>query len=193
MNSVPERLTWAVRNLDPAPGDRVLEIGCGRGVAVALLCERLTSGTVTAIDRSDTAVEAARRRNAESVAAGRAVIRVAALEEADFPDASFDRILAVDVNLFWVRSPGPPESLDREPAALRRWLAPGGTLCLCWEPPAGRRAEEIAGKVEPVLVSHGFVTEVRTGATAGGSSLVCVRATAPTSAGEGNLGGLGDP
>ncbi|MCL8010690.1 class I SAM-dependent methyltransferase [Streptomyces sp. AS02] len=190
MSSAPERLTWAVRNLDPAPGDRVLEIGCGRGVAVALLCERPASGTVTAIDRSDTAVEAARLRNAESVAAGRAVIRVAALEEADFPDASFEGILAVNVNLFWGSSPG---SLDRETAALRRWLAPGGTLCLCWEPPARRRAEEIAGKVEPVLASHGFVTEVRTGATAGGSSLVCVRATAPTSAGEGNLGSLGDP
>ncbi|WP_175647367.1 class I SAM-dependent methyltransferase [Streptomyces cyaneochromogenes] len=123
MSSVPERLTWAVRNLDPAPGDRVLEIGCGRGVAVALLCERPASGTVTAIDRSDTAVEAARRRNAESVAAGRAVIRVAALEEAEFPDASFEGTLAVNVNLFWMRSPGSPGSpgsLDRETAALRR-------------------------------------------------------------------------
>ncbi|WP_051828660.1 class I SAM-dependent methyltransferase [Streptomyces bicolor] len=168
MGSVPERLTWAVRNLDPAPGDRVLEIGCGRGVALALLCERLTSGTVTAIDRSGTAVAAARRRNAESVAAGRAVVRVADLEEAEFPDGSFDRILAVDVNLFWVRSP------DQELAALRRWLAPGGTLCLCWEPPAGQRAQEIAGKVEPVVAAHGFATEVRVGVSGKGSALVCV-------------------
>ncbi|MFI6010545.1 class I SAM-dependent methyltransferase [Streptomyces sp. NPDC051243] len=168
MGSVPERLTWAVRNLDPAPGDRVLEIGCGRGVAVALLCERLTSGTVTAIDRSETAVAAARRRNAESVAAGRAVIRVAGLAQADFPEASFDRILAVDVNLFWVRSP------DKELTALRRWLAPGGTLCLCWEPPAGRRAEEVAGKVEPAVAAHGFTTEVRVGVSGTGTALVCV-------------------
>lgn len=167
---VPERLTWAVENLDLAPGDRVLEIGCGRGVAVALVCERLTSGTVTAIDRSATAVEAARRRNEECVAAGRAVFHRASLEESDFPDASFDKILAIDVNLFWVRSP------DREVAALRRWLAPGGSLYLCWEPPDARRAEEIAGKVTATVASRGFVAEVRVGVTGAGSRLVCVRA-----------------
>ncbi|MFE5888597.1 class I SAM-dependent methyltransferase [Streptomyces sp. NPDC002285] len=167
---VPERLTWAVENLDLTPGDRVLEIGCGRGVAAALICERLTSGTVTAIDRSATAVEAARRRNEEYVAAGRAVFHTASLEESAFPDASFDRILAVNVNLFWVRAP------DRELAALRRWLAPGGALCLCWEPPDTRRAEEIAGKVAAAVAAQGFVTEVRVGVTGTGSRLVCVRA-----------------
>ncbi|WP_369270356.1 class I SAM-dependent methyltransferase [Streptomyces sp. R11] len=167
---VPERLTWAVENLDLTPGDRVLEIGCGRGVAAALICERLTSGTVTAIDRSATAVEAARRRNEGCVAAGRAVFRTASLEDSAFPDASFDRILAVNVNLFWVRSP------DSELAALRRWLAPGGALCLCWEPPDARRAEEIAGKVAAAVAAQGFVAEVRVGATAAGSGLVCVRA-----------------
>ncbi|MGW6734388.1 class I SAM-dependent methyltransferase [Streptomyces sp. NPDC055013] len=167
---VPERLTWAVENLDPTPGDRVLEIGCGRGVAAALICERLTSGTVTAIDRSATAVEAARRRNEERVAAGRAVFQTASLEESAFPDASFDRILAVNVNLFWVRVP------DRELAALRGWLAPGGALSLCWEPPDTRRAEEIAGKVAAAVAAQGFVTEVRVGVTGAGGRLVCVRA-----------------
>lgn len=168
--TVPERLTWAVQNLDLTPGDRVLEIGCGRGVAAALICERLTSGTVTAIDRSATAVEAARRRNEECVAAGRAAFRTASLEESAFPDASFDKVLAVNVNLFWVRSP------DRELAALRRWLAPGGVLCLCWEPPDARRAEEIAGQVAAAVAEQGFVAEVRTGVTGAGSRLVCVRA-----------------
>jgi hypothetical protein len=140
------------------------------GGAIALVCERLTSGTVTAIDRSDTAVEAARRRNAESAAAGSAVFHMTSLEEADFTDASFDKIFAVTVN---------------------RWPAPSGALCLCWEPPDARRAGEIAGKVEAVVAAHGFATDVRRGATSTGSCLVCVRATAPASAGERHLGGLG--
>ncbi|GAB2838503.1 class I SAM-dependent methyltransferase [Streptomyces deserti] len=171
MVAVPDRLTWAVEVLDPAPGDRVLEVGCGRGVAVALICARLTTGTVTGVDRSATAVEAARQRNADAVTEGRAVFHALPLEAADFADDSFDRILAVNVNLFWVRSP------DRELAALRRWLAPGGTLCLCWEPPDARRAEEIAGKVAPAVASHGFATDVRTATTAKGNSLVAVVAT----------------
>ena len=63
----------------PDPDDHLLEIGCVL-VAVALVCERLEGGRVTAIDRSPTAIRRAAARNAAQVAAGRAVLRTAALE-----------------------------------------------------------------------------------------------------------------
>src|ERR687897_131867 len=82
-----ERFVWAVDTLALDPADRVLEVGCGHGVAVSLVCERLTSGRITAIDRSKKMIEMAARRNREHVAGGKAVLKTAALEKADFWDA----------------------------------------------------------------------------------------------------------
>jgi len=110
---VPLRLSWAVETLGLGPDDRVLEIGCGRGVAAALVLDRLDRGTYLGLDRSSTAIEAAVRRNRDAVTAGRAGFLTTSLDEAEFEPGSFDKIFAVNVNLFWT---GPAE---REPPALR--------------------------------------------------------------------------
>src|SRR5919109_3459863 len=98
--AVPERLRWAVELLDVAPDDELLEIGCGRGVAVELICAKLDRGKITAIDRSATMTAAAEQRNAEHVAAGRALIRTTDLAAADLPRGAFDKVFAINVNLF---------------------------------------------------------------------------------------------
>src|SRR5204863_10132978 len=97
-----ERFVWAVDTLEVRPTDRLLEVGCGHGVAVSLVCERLTSGQITAIDRSPKMVEMATRRNREHIAAGRAVLKTAALEQADLGNERFDTVFAFNVAPFWL-------------------------------------------------------------------------------------------
>ncbi|HUG83628.1 MAG TPA: methyltransferase domain-containing protein, partial [Euzebya sp.] len=62
-SAVPDRIRWAVQLLDVSAEDRVLEIGCGAGVAVRLIADRLShGGEITAIDRSATAIRRTRGR-----------------------------------------------------------------------------------------------------------------------------------
>ncbi len=121
-----ERLAWAVDTLALDPADRVLEVGCGHGVAVWLVCERLTNGRITAIDRSKKMIEMAARRNREHVAGGRAVLKAAALEQADLGVERFDKVFAFNVAPFWLQ---PKEALG----IVRRHLAPDGAVYLFWD------------------------------------------------------------
>src|SRR3954452_11463833 len=121
-----ERFVWAVDTLALDPADRVLEVGCGHGVAVSLVCERLSSGRVTGIDRSKKMIEMAARRNREHVATGRAVLMTAALENADFGGERFDKVFAFNVAPFWLQ---PKEALR----VVRRQLAPDGAVYLFWD------------------------------------------------------------
>jgi len=126
---VSDRLRKVVEELDVQPDERVLEIGCGHGVAATYVCERLDGGRLTAIDRSPKMIEAAERRNAEHVAAGRAEFLVGALEDLKLGERRFDRIFAVRVGLFH-REPG------RAYALVKPWLAPGGSVTTVFDPPA---------------------------------------------------------
>jgi SAM-dependent methyltransferase len=147
----------------PDPGDRLLEIGCGPGVAVLLVCEQLTGGRITAIDRSPTAIRRAAARNPGHVAAGRAVLRTADLESlrpTDLPEGpgGYDKVFAMNVNLFWVRSPA------RELELIRALLRPGGTLSLFYGyGTPGQAAATVPGALLGHLEAGGFATEVHTG------------------------------
>jgi SAM-dependent methyltransferase len=73
---------------DVAPGQRVLDVGCGPGALTAVLADRLGAGAVTAVDPSESFVAAARDRHP-----GVTVVRAAA-ERLPFDDREFDAALA---------------------------------------------------------------------------------------------------
>ena len=126
-----ERLRSVVEQLDIRPNERVLEIGCGHGVAATLVCERPEEGHLTAVDRSAKMIQAATRRNAAYVKAGRVDFLVASLEDLDLGDRRFDKIFAVRVGLFH-RDP------ERARRLVERWLAPGGEVFTFFDlPPEG--------------------------------------------------------
>ena len=141
-----ERFIWAVDTLDVRPADRLLEVGCGHGVALSLVCERLMTGTITAIDRSPKMIEMATRRNREHIDAGRAVLEAIALEDADLGDQRFDKVFAFNVAPFWLQ---PEVALG----AVRDHLARDGTVSIFWDArhsaPERARAlgDELAGRL----------------------------------------------
>ena len=148
---VAERLLWAVRTLAVEPDDRLLEIGCGPGVAVSQVCEKLDGGSITAIDRSPKMVAAASRRNADHVAAGTASFQTATPPEADLGDARFDKVFAINVGMFWRERP------VRELEIIGERLAPDGRLFLFHESPPGTAAPPDAGPAVALLEGNGFV------------------------------------
>ncbi len=121
-----ERFVWAVDTLAVRPGERLLEVGCGHGVAVSVVCERLTTGTILAIDRSPKMIEMATRRNREHIDAGRALLEVVALEHTDLGKRRFDKVFAFNVAPFWLH---PEAALG----VVRKHLARDGTFYLFWD------------------------------------------------------------
>ena len=146
-----ERLVWAVDTLEVRPADRLLEVGCGHGVAVSLVCEKLTTGTITAIDRSPKMIEMATRRNREHVASGRAVLESVALQDADLGDRRFDKVFAFNVAPFWLQ---PEAALG----SVRDHLAPDGTVYIFWDARhfAPERAGDLGNELTDRLREGGF-------------------------------------
>ena len=146
-----ERFVWAVDTLEVGPADRLLEIGCGHGVAVSLICERLTTGTITAIDRSTKMIETAARRNREHVDAGRAVLEAVALEDANLGKRRFDKVFAFNVAPFWQQ---PQAALG----AVREHLFRNGAVYLFWDARhfGPERAPDLGNELAGRLREGGF-------------------------------------
>jgi SAM-dependent methyltransferase len=131
--------------------NRILEVGCGGGQAVGVLCHRLQrGGSVVAIDRSAIQAERAGKRNDHWIAKGCARVAHASLAEApEMFGQAFDKVLAINVNEFWT---SPAASFE----CVRRLLKATGTLYLVYEPPSERQGRVIAGVLAEAAAAHGF-------------------------------------
>jgi len=119
--------TWSVDLLALRPADSVLEIGFGPGLAVQALARRVRRGRVAGVDVSTLMVRQAARRNAAAIRAGQVELHEAGVSSLPFPDASFDKVLAVNNVQFW---PSLPDDLQE----VRRVLRPGGSLAIVLQP-----------------------------------------------------------
>lgn len=96
-----ERITWAVKMLNIQPADKILEIGCGPGKAIQQIAPKLTTGNITAIDRSAVMIDMSSKINKKFVSSGKVTLGTGLLPDMKFPAHYFDKIFAVNVTLFW--------------------------------------------------------------------------------------------
>ncbi|MBF9130840.1 methyltransferase domain-containing protein [Plantactinospora sp. S1510] len=164
------RQRWAVELMNVTPQDRLLEIGCGRGVAASLVASRLGTGRIVAIDRAATMARLATERNAHHINSGTAEIRCAEFESVDVPNRYFTKIYAVNVNLFWLDAAA--QQIDR----MRSLLAAGGRLYVFGERPMSVHPTANLTSTERLLRAQGFATTAVTEVRGQGRVLTCVTA-----------------
>lgn len=144
VQTIPARIRWAVDFMDVQPGDSILEIGCGPGAGAELICSRLSSGKLFAIDRSESGVDRTRRRCATYVEAGRLTVRQIDLATLRVPVKRLTKVFAFNVNLFWVRR------CTDEVALLHERVVPGGSVYLFYDT---GRPDQVPNVVEKASIS----------------------------------------
>ena len=125
-------LVWGrlLDRLELTGGERVLDLGCGRGAVLIMAARRLTTGTAVGVDlwcRSDQSGNDARATQHNAVAAGvgdRVELHTADITALPFPDAAFDVVVS-NLALHNIRSqPGRRRAVEEAVRVLR----PGGRL-----------------------------------------------------------------
>lgn len=167
--SVATRHRLAVEALALSGDEHVLEIGCGHGVATRLVLERLTTGRITALDRSAKMIATVESGSPDAGERLRTIAQ--ALEDVDWTNEKFDAIIAVnvDVNL---------RLGARWAPLLRSLLKPNGKLVLAFEPPPGsNKADGFSKLSRERLEAEGFVVKVQTGEA--GVALISARLAQP--------------
>ena len=154
IQTIPPRIRWAVELMDVQPNDQVLEIGCGPGAGAELICSKLESGKLFAIDRSESGVDRTKRRNQKYVDAGRLVVRQIDLATLRVPVKRLTKVFAFNVNLFWVRN------CDDEVALLHERVVPGGAVYLFYEANRSELVPNIVKKTSDALARAGFRVSV---------------------------------
>lgn len=117
---------WTIGLMKVEPEDRVLDIGCGGGMAVKLLARSASKGFVSGVDYSHDMVAQARRRNSKAIARGQVQIQHGDAMALPYNDETFDKVCGVETFYFW---PDPLRGLQE----AHRVLKSGGQLTITLE------------------------------------------------------------
>lgn len=170
-----ERARDTVELLDLRPGDRVLEIGFGPGVAIQRIAELGGDVSVVGIDHSAVMLRQASRRNARAIEEGRVSLRLACVQELPPFEERFHKIFAINSVDFW---DDPAERLEH---LRRELLLPGGRLVLTVQPRGAADTDRAVEKARDRLVGYlnraGFAETASEMRTPGGAPAVVVWGT----------------
>lgn len=120
---ISNRLSEIVDALPLKNGMRVLEVGCGTGVAAREIVKRFDNIYVLAIDRSDKAVKQAKNNSRNEIQNGNLDFLQSKIEEFELPRKSkpFDIAFAIRVGALDGRHPEiETEALNRISKALKK-------------------------------------------------------------------------
>lgn len=135
---------WAAAGLQLQEGDRVLDIGCGPGVSVALAAAQLRSGIVIGIDPSADMRKLAARRNRAAIRRGRAALGQARVSAMPFAGGRFDKVVSVNAIRLW---PDPVSDL----AEVRRVMRAAARLVVVMHAHGAADASQVRRQQERCL------------------------------------------
>ena len=153
------------------PNSRVLEVGCGPGLALARCAEIISEGRIVGLDHSPVMIKQARKRLAANGQSDSVDLLVGGVDRLDNWPASFDEVYSLNVIQFI------PSKLDFY-GRVFTILDQGGRCFTTYQPrldntdPGG--ASWMVEEVTQVMRSVGFEDIVSVNIVAGKSPAVCV-------------------
>ncbi len=144
------RFTWAIAEMVFRPGDKVLEIGPGTGIALELIATQVSSGHVVAVDQSRPMLAKTESRLKKAALDQRVTFIKGKAETANLSGFHFDKVFAFNVNIFL-------KPVDLIP--LLDPIVKSGVIGIFYQNPPGsdrRRLAEMLEKVKARLNSYHF-------------------------------------